>query len=86
MNEARQVIMPRAKTGDTDSEDESDEDDSDEEGDEDSEDNEKVDVKGRHNRSKMIKKKDKFVEKFKRNDKSNGKNKDKHWIMKKKDR
>jgi len=34
----------------------------------------------------MIKKKEKYVEKFKRNDKGSAKNKDKHWIMKKKDR
>lgn len=62
MNEARQVIMPQAKSGDGDSEDESsdeemsDDDDNDEEsgsgesaeeGSEESEEDEKIDVKGR---------------------------------------
>lgn len=75
MNEAKQVIMPRAKTGDSD--DEEDSDDNDESDDEDEED--KIDVRG-NKKNKGIKKKEKFV----RNDKS--KVKDKRWIMKKKER
>lgn len=67
MNEARQVIMPKAKTGDEDDEDMSDsEDDSEEESgegseeeseEEDKNDKKKVDIKGRHKNSKPIKKK-----------------------------
>lgn len=52
MNEAKQVIMPRAKTGDADSEDS----DEDEEGEESGEEDEKkVDVKG-NKKNKGIKK------------------------------
>lgn len=62
MNEAREVIMPKAKTGEegeTDSEDEdmSDEDDRSEEEEEESDDDEKeakIDVKGKSKRTKLI--------------------------------
>ena len=45
MNEARKVIMPRAKTGESDSEEDSDDEDNKESSDE--EEDEKVDIKGK---------------------------------------
>jgi hypothetical protein len=73
MNEARQVIMPKAKTGDSDDESDEDPDDSD--------DSEKVDVKGRK-KNKGIKKKEKYHDKRGENIRV----KDKRWIMQKKER
>lgn len=73
--------MPRAKTGD--SSDEEDSEDSENSSSSEDENVEKVNVKGKQNRSKMIKKKDKFNDR--KSDKG-GKMKDRKWVMKKKDR
>jgi 18S rRNA (guanine1575-N7)-methyltransferase len=72
MNEARSVIMPKAKTGDSEDEDN-------EASDSDSDD-ERITMKGKQKKYNGIKKQDKFNGKH---DKTKG---GKAWIMKKKDR
>lgn len=71
MSEAKQVIMPKAKTGDSDDEDEDSV--------EDSEDSDKVDVKGRK-KTKAIRKQ------FEQRRPDGGRARGKQWIMKKKER
>jgi len=89
MAEAKSVIMPKAKTGDSSDED-SDNDDSN--GSDDSDDGKRVNVKGKKNKSKGIKKSHKLgVSGSAAGNVSTSKNnqqhfKDRSWIMKKKER
>jgi len=83
MAEAKSVIMPKAKT-ENDSDDSNDSDNSNNNSDSDSSDGGRVNMKGRKNRSKVIKKKDKYGKGGSSNNSSvKG---DKQWIMKKKER